>query len=62
MNPIKKRRIQLGWTQEELAVKLKIHRTTVVKWETNKSTPKTRMLPDLSAVLGVSIEELLKVS
>ncbi|MGE5494582.1 MAG: helix-turn-helix transcriptional regulator [Burkholderiales bacterium] len=61
MNSIKKRRVEMGLTQEQLAKRLKIHRTTVVKWETNKSTPKTRMLPELSKVLDISIEELLNV-
>lgn len=60
MNPIKKRRIQLHLTQEQLAEKLDIHRTTITKWETNKATPKTRMLLELSKVLNITIEELLK--
>jgi transcriptional regulator with XRE-family HTH domain len=60
VNTIKRSREAAALTQEELAQKLGVDRTTVTKWETGKAFPKAKMLPALSKVLKVSIEHLLK--
>lgn len=46
-------------TQEELARKLGVSRTTVTMWETEKNTPPTRMLPAIAEIMGCSVDELL---
>ena len=33
MNPVKRERLERGWTQAELAGKLKVKQSTVAKWE-----------------------------
>ena len=52
-------RKQIGLTQEELAEKFGISGQAVSKWENDASMPDISILPELSDVLGVSINELL---
>ena len=47
-----------GMTQEALAQKLGVTFQAVSKWETGQSCPDITMLPELSDLLGVSIDEL----
>ena len=53
---IKKRRQVLGWTQEELTVRLGVSKSTVANWESGKHFP-LRHLGAVEAVLGVSLDE-----
>lgn len=55
---IKQRRIAAHIKQEDLAQLLNIDRSTVAKWETGQSFPRTEMLPQLADILGCSINEL----
>ena len=58
------RRKAVGLTQERLAERLGVERTTVVRWERGGSQPVPWLRPRLAAALGVSadrIEELLTV-
>ena len=52
-------RKQSGLTQEELAEKFGISGQAVSKWENDASMPDISILPDLSDVLRVSLNELL---
>ena len=52
-------RKQRGLTQEELGEKFGISGQAVSKWENDASMPDISILPDLSDVLGVSLNELL---
>ena len=52
-------RKQSGFTQEELAEKFGISGQAVSKWENDASMPDISILPDLSDVLRVSLNELL---
>lgn len=52
-------RRQKGFTQEELAEKLKISTQAVSKWENGHNLPETGMLPLLSKILDSSIDFLL---
>lgn len=49
-----------GMTQEQLAEKLNISYQAVSKWETSQSVPDTMMLPSISEIFGVTIDELFK--
>lgn len=52
-------RKQQGMTQEELGERLGVTNKTVSRWETGKYMPDIDKLQELSALLGISINELL---
>lgn len=52
-------RKQRGMTQEQLGETLGVTNKTVSRWETGKYMPDIDKLQELSAVLGISINELL---
>ena len=58
---IRQFRKQRGLTQEQLAQRLDLDRTTVVKWETGKSFPRPDMLVKLTEVFGCTADELLGI-
>ena len=47
-------------TQEELASKMNVERSTIAMWETGKAVPRTERLPQLAEVLGCSVDDLFK--
>ncbi len=53
------KRKQRGLTQEQLGEKLGVTNKTVSRWETGKYMPDIDKLQELSAILGISINELL---
>jgi transcriptional regulator with XRE-family HTH domain len=59
---IKALRLQKGMTQEELAVKLSMSSQAISKWENNVTMPDIQMLPNLSVILGVTIDELFALT
>ena len=54
-------RKNLGWTQEMLAEKLGITFQAVSKWENGLSSPDISMLPVLSQLFGVSVDDLFGI-
>ena len=48
-----------GMTQEQLGEKLGVTNKTISRWETGKYMPDIDKLQDLSALLGISVNELL---
>lgn len=52
-------RKQKGMTQKELADILNISNRTVSKWENGDGYPDVTIMPQLSQVLGISVDELL---
>ncbi len=54
-------RHQRGATQEELASQLGVTYQAVSKWENDTTMPDTAMLPQIAAVLGVTIDALFSV-
>lgn len=56
---IKKFRIKMNLTQEELANKLNVTRQAISKWENNKGEPDLNMLRNIATALSVTVEELL---
>ncbi len=56
---IKNARMNMNWTQEELANKLGVSRQAITKWESDKGIPDIENLKRLSSLLGVSIDYLI---
>ncbi len=61
-NNISERRKAMGLTQDELATKLGVSPQAVSKWENNLSCPDISLLPDISKLFNISVDELLGVS
>lgn len=55
---IKELRESLKLTQEDLAKKLNIGRTSVSMWENGEAMPRADKLPEIAKVLNCSIEDL----
>ncbi|MFD2414838.1 helix-turn-helix transcriptional regulator [Amycolatopsis pigmentata] len=52
------RRKSAGYTQEKLAERLGVERSTVLRWERAESEPQPWVRPKLAAALGASLDEL----
>ena len=59
---VKELRIENGWTQKQLAEKLKTTNSAVCDWEKGRSQPDLKMLVEIAAVFNVSVDYLLGVS
>ena len=59
---IRTNRQRLGLTQEKLAEKLNVTPQAVSKWESGTGMPDIALLPELSAIFGVTIDELFETS
>jgi tetratricopeptide (TPR) repeat protein len=59
---IKKLRIKNGMTQEVLAQKLCISCQAISKWENGASLPDVLILPELSVIFGVTIDEIFEIT
>ena len=55
-------RKKLGLTQDKLAETLGVTAQAVSKWENDQSCPDITMLPRLSALFGITVDELLGVA
>lgn len=60
MTAIKTMREKTGFSQEVVAARLNIDRSTVAKWETGVSAPRAELLPKLANLFGCSIDELFE--
>lgn len=47
-----------GLTQDMLSKRLGVERTTVTKWETGESNPRTDKLPDIAKALNCTLDDL----
>ncbi|MBE6928510.1 MAG: helix-turn-helix transcriptional regulator [Ruminococcaceae bacterium] len=56
---IKYHRKRMGLTQEQLAQRLGVSAQAVSKWENNLSCPDISVLPEMAALFGISVDELL---
>ncbi|MGI5965667.1 MAG: helix-turn-helix domain-containing protein [Anaerotruncus rubiinfantis] len=57
---IAKRRIEMKISQQELADKIGVSRSTVAMWESGASAPRAGMLLSLAEALRCSADELLR--
>lgn len=59
MNRIRELRKAQNLSQQELAVKIGVDRSTIAKWETEANCPRTDKLRQLAKILDCAVEELL---
>lgn len=59
MHRIRELRKAKKLSQQELAVKIGVDRSTIAKWETGTNSPRTDKLRQLSKILECSLDELL---
>ena len=59
MNKIRVYRKQRKWTQEELAKRIGVERSSVAKWENGKSQPQAAKLLVLAEIFGCSVDGIL---
>lgn len=55
---IKELREAKGWTQFELAAKVRVRPESVARWETGRAHPYGKNLEDLATALGVAVGEI----
>ena len=61
-NRIKSLRLSHSMTQEQLAQKLGVSAQAVSKWESGTNMPDILILPDLSVIFGVTIDDLFAMT
>ena len=54
MNPVKRERLERGWTQKDLADQLGVKQSTVAKWEIKEVVYRKRTRQKFAAVFGVN--------
>ena len=59
MNPVKRERIERGWTQQELANRLGVKQATVAKWERQGATYRKITREKLARIFDMDEESLL---
>lgn len=52
-------RVKAGLTQAELAIRIGVDRTSVVKWETGSASPRAGKLLEIADAVGCTVDELL---
>ena len=58
---IAEHRKEKGMTQLELAEKMGVTDKAVSKWERDLSCPDIHSLPNLAAILGISVDDLMQI-
>jgi ribosome-binding protein aMBF1 (putative translation factor) len=59
MNPVKRERLDRGWTQRDLADRLKVKQSTVAKWERKNAVYRKKTRQKLAKVFEVNEEAFL---
>ena len=59
MNPVRRERIERGWTQKELADKIGVKQASVAKWERAGAVYRKKTREKLAKVFGMSEESFL---
>jgi len=54
MNPVKRERLEKGWTQEELGLRIGAKQATVAKWEREGAVYRRSTRQKLAKVFGIS--------
>jgi len=53
MNPVKRERLEKGWTQAELARKMKVKQSTIAKWERKNAVYRKTTRKKFAEVFGL---------
>lgn len=56
MNPVKRERLDRGWTQQDLAERLGVRQSTIAKWERADAVYRKKTIQKLARVFGVNEE------
>jgi ribosome-binding protein aMBF1 (putative translation factor) len=59
MNPVKRERLDRGWTQKDLADRLEVKQSTVAKWERKEAVYRKKTRQKLARVFRVTEETFL---
>ncbi len=54
MNPVKRERLERGWTQQELANRIGVKQSTVAKWEREGAVYRKSTKQKLAKAFGIS--------
>lgn len=57
---IRNKRLSLNLTQDDLAQKLCVQRTTISMWENGEAMPRADKLPELARILQCEISDLFE--
>ena len=60
MNPVKRERLERGWTQTDLAKRLGVKQSTIAKWEKIGAVYRKQTRQKLSKVFGVNEDIFFK--
>ena len=52
-------RLRAGLTQQDVAEKWDVDRSSVAKWETGEAMPRADKLPQIAVLLNCTVDELL---
>jgi transcriptional regulator with XRE-family HTH domain len=61
LKTIREWRLERGWSQNDLAVRLGVTPTTIYNWERGKNEPSASMFRRLALALGVSMDVIALV-
>ena len=59
MNPVKRERLDRGWTQKDLAERLGVKQSTIAKWERDDAVYRKNTRKKIAAVFGINEESFL---
>jgi DNA-binding XRE family transcriptional regulator len=59
MNPVKRERLERGWTQKDLAARLEVKQSTVAKWERKNAVYRKTTRQKFAGVFRVNEETFL---
>ena len=59
MNPVKRERLERGWTQKEIADRLGVKQAAVAKWEREGASYRKKTRQKFAKIFGISEESFL---
>ena len=59
MNPVKRERLDRGWTQKDLAQRLGVKQSTIAKWERRDAVYRKSTREKLAKLFGINEESFL---
>jgi transcriptional regulator with XRE-family HTH domain len=61
MTPFERKRLAAGFTQQQIADKLKISQAAVKKWEQGRGKPSPRFFPKLAKILSMTSDDVVSL-